>query len=273
METQESKTSILNDHINKWLEELGAETDAARASARMQAYLDFCASAPTYSARNVILIRAANPCARQVMGAGAWRKLGRYIKQGERAIQILAPIIVTRAHATEQQQERIVVGFKSVNVFDVSQTAGAALPQPPDWSSAERSDWLHARLSKFAATLGIAVEERILPTGVLGVSTGGRILLAPGASTATYIHEICHELLHHAPDAPTESSLREYEAESSAYIIARRFHLGVAQCPTYLALHGATSVAIMARMERIRAAASRVIGFVEKAEEQPIAVA
>ena len=58
-------------------------------------YADYLKSIPTmrrYSPRNALLIQMQNPNATLVAGYQAWQsKYGRYVRQGEHGIKILAP--------------------------------------------------------------------------------------------------------------------------------------------------------------------------------------
>ena len=64
-----------------------------------------------------------------------WNHLGRKVIKGQKGIRILAPMIGNRKKKdsnTEKdiakQNQRVIVGFRAVYVFDVSQTEGAPLP-------------------------------------------------------------------------------------------------------------------------------------------------
>ena len=108
-----------------------------------------------YSFNNTLLLLAQKPEASQVAGYTLWQQLGRQVAKGEKGLVILAP--VTRRindETTEETQPggsrgsarpvagpveqrtvergpRRVVGFRPAYVWDVSQTTGDPLPQPP----------------------------------------------------------------------------------------------------------------------------------------------
>ena len=63
-----------------------------------------------------------------VPGFNAWRNLNRFVRKGEKAIWILAPMVYKNADAEDGKDERIIRGFKFVPVFDVAQTDGEELP-------------------------------------------------------------------------------------------------------------------------------------------------
>lgn len=77
-----------------------------------------------------------------VAGYRAWQAKGRQVGRGETAIKVFGPV-TTREPKLDVQgrpvrdadgkpvQEIRIVGLKPVNVFDVSQTDGDPLPEPP----------------------------------------------------------------------------------------------------------------------------------------------
>ena len=97
---------------------------------------------------------------------------------------------------------------------------------------------------------------------IQGVSMGGKVILDPQAGTKTLIHEIAHELLHHVEHVLSNSTIRELEAESVAYVVAKHFGLNGLSSPNYNALHGATSDLIMQHLERIRNTAAEIINAI-----------
>jgi hypothetical protein len=249
--------------ITAHIEELAQATDAARVSEEMLRYLDACARFHKYSSFNMWLILMSNPNATDVAGFRKWQSLNRYVKKGEHGIPILAPVIVNK-DGDKLKDDKVLVGFKVVYVFDITQTEGDPLPYPPEWKSLEKDAELAVQLIRFAAKRGISVSEKPLERGVEGISRGGAIDLSPTAGTATLIHEIAHELLHQGSDQPVPASIRELEAESVAFVVARHFNLSnTRSSPNYVALHGADSKSILDHLERIRKTASEIITELE----------
>ena len=64
-------------------------------------------------------------------GYRAWQELGRHVRHGERGLQILAPVIQKIEPEKVEEEERRVVGFRVVHVFDIGQTEGVPLPEVP----------------------------------------------------------------------------------------------------------------------------------------------
>jgi hypothetical protein len=84
----------LQKKIQGYLETLALETDLARQSDEMQRYLDFVARFHQYSPSNIFLIMLTKPDATHVAGYQAWKKMGRYVRKGEKGIPIFAPLVL-----------------------------------------------------------------------------------------------------------------------------------------------------------------------------------
>lgn len=78
-----------------------------------------------YSVRNAILILAQCPHATAVAGFHDWHKVGRSVRKGEKGIMILAP---TTYRKEDQEEESLF--FRTVYVFDVSQTEELSADSP-----------------------------------------------------------------------------------------------------------------------------------------------
>lgn len=263
MNTQTSSND-LKARITKHIEELAQATDAAKVSDEIQRFLDTSAKFHQYSPFNVWLIMISKPDASHVAGFKKWQTMGRYVRRGEQGIPILAPIFTILVN-DEGKEEHKLVGFKTVFVFDVSQTEGDPLPEPPDWKSPEKNLELMNKLLGLAEAKGIQIQVKHIGRDIQGVSLGGRIILDPEAGTKTMIHELAHEMLHHSREQiQTDPSIRELEAEGTAYVVAKHFGLNGLASPNYVALHGATAELIMKHMDRIRETAAEIINAVEK---------
>ena len=252
----------LSEKITDHIHELAKATDVARMSEAMLDYLDMCAKFHKYSPNNVWLILMAKPGATKVAGFHMWKSMGRSVRKGEKGIPILAPIVVKQDKDAGEDKEKLV-GFKVVYVFDISQTEGEPIPEPPDWKSPEQNVLLSEHLIRFAESKGINVAVKELAGEIQGVSSGGAILLSPNAGTKTLIHEIAHELMHQDDDRPKNKTILELEAESVAYVVGKHFGLEGLASPNYVALHGADAEMILAHLESIRITAKGIITNVD----------
>jgi hypothetical protein len=261
-ETNQSSSTELRAMITKQLQELAEATDAARVSEVLLNYLNFCVRFHHYSWCNQLLILAAMPDAKFVAGYKKWQTFNRYVCKGQVGIPILAPLLATRINE-QGKSEEVLVGFKVVYVFDVSQTAGEDLPKEPEWKSPQKNAELKRKLIQFAHDKGVKVLEKHIGHEIQGVSLGGKIIIDPEAGTKTLIHEIAHELIHHNKSTITSSIERELEAEGTAYVVGKHFGLDGLSSPNYVALHGATAEMIMEHLEHIQIASKEIIQTLE----------
>jgi len=72
-----------------------------------------------------------------IMGKGSkqWHKFNRYVKKGEKGIPILAPLMFRVDPDDPDNKKTELYGFMVVYEFDISQTDGEPLPEPPEWKS------------------------------------------------------------------------------------------------------------------------------------------
>lgn len=153
-----------------------------------------------YSACNCMLIAMQCPEATQVAGFRAWQQLGRQVRKGEHAIRIMAPMVVKRRDDEHgEETDETITLFRAVSVFDISQTDGDPLPQPPcaPVTGDSHAPYL-AKLERFAQSIGYRVEyrplehsggfcralERLICVSTNTTSANGRV--------RTLIHELSH---------------------------------------------------------------------------------
>lgn len=204
----------------------------------------------------------------------------------KRAGKAGAPRSEDRRHGDEagpsagagDDEETRTVGFRPVYVFDVSQTDGEPLPEPPTKRLEGHEDAAHAawaRLISFAdEDLHIPVLDEDMPSSVHGYFDRSARKIAiqrnnpPLQRTKTLAHEIGHALLHADASDSHERPVMEVEAESVAFIVMH--HLGIDSGDYsfgYVALWGQEHDApklIQACGSRIAQAANRIITHLEK---------
>jgi antirestriction protein ArdC len=152
-----------------------------------------------YSIGNCMLIAMQCPEATQVAGFKAWQKLGRQVRKGEHAIRTMAPMVVKRRDENGDATDETITLFRSVSVFDISQTDGESLPAPPcEPVTGDSHASYIAKLERFAQSIGYRVEyrplehsggfcrasERLITVSTNTTSTNGRV--------RTLIHELSH---------------------------------------------------------------------------------
>jgi len=268
MSGMSDKAAGLKAAIEKSLNQLAQAVDEQRASEEMRRYLDVMARFHRYSWGNCLLISMARPDASLVGGFHHWKRLGRSVRKGERAIRILAPCPVEVENQDGDVEERVF--FRTACVFDISQTEGRELPTCELPEVAVSAEGLLRRLERVAAKRAIALAYRPLDAGHYGRSLGGRIEVAEGHATGqqakTLCHEIVHEMMHWGQDEPAGREAEELEAEAVAYVVCRHFGLDVElRASRYIALWDGDAKALGRSMERISRAARELIEDAESA--------
>jgi antirestriction protein ArdC len=203
--------------------------------------------------------------------------LGRFVKRGEKGIQILAPMVGHRRRkdAAEQQQTAnqeakpvpVLIGFRAVYVFDVAQTEGADLPEFEHNISGDAGEY-RDRLVEFLARQNIALEynEKIAPA--LGVSYGGKIAILPGLSPAEdlvcLVHETAHELLHKSDRRTmTTATVRETEAEAVAFIVGQAIGLEMGRASSdYIQMYAGNAALLAESLEVVQRTSAVILGAI-----------
>lgn len=212
------------------LAELSAGVRSLSSSERWTEYLDVQSKFHSYSFGNTVLILSQRPQASRVAGYKKWQELGRQVKKGEHQIMILAPVIkkVESEDHDPQKEERRLVGFRSVGVFDESQTEGDPLPTIAPELEGVAPEGQFQSLTDVAASFGFTVEK--VSDSVIGMANGDcnpttkHIRVKDSNSgqqqVKTLAHELGHALLHDA-DSDLPRDHKEIEAESVAYVVSK----------------------------------------------------
>jgi antirestriction protein ArdC len=206
------------------IEKLAEGVSNLTTSECWQRYLDFQSKFHRYSFGNVLLIAAQCHEATHVAGFGAWRRMNRVVRKGEKAIWILAPMVYKNADAEHGEGERIIRGFKWVPVFDISQTDGEDLPSICDRLDGDDPAGHYTVLVGVARSIGFGVEDHEFGGTTNGDCTHAErrirveIHNTPAQRVKTLAHEIAHALLHESFDS---RALAELEAESTAYVVCQ----------------------------------------------------
>lgn len=175
-----------------------------------------------YSFNNTLLIAMQRPDATLVAGYNAWKnKFNRYVKKGEKGIQIIAPAPVKEREEREKIDkdagltvlnesgepeievvERVIPRFRVTTVFDYAQTDGEPLP------TLEVNE-LTARVKDY--TLLKEAIEQVSPVPIrFGEIEGNakgyyshmdkeicvRADMGESQTIKTMIHEVAHAMLH-----------------------------------------------------------------------------
>jgi len=224
---------------NPALERLNSEVRELLDSQVWQEALKFKARFHPYSFNNALLIYLQRPDATLVAGYRRWQELGRQVRKGEQSLAILAPIVRRFEDETEGERVQQVVGFRSARVFDVSQTDGESIPEPPHPVLLEDDgEAIRAALEKveaFSISKGFPVSYENLREGALGsfsltkwaIKLRGD--LPPLQTLKTLVHELAHGLMHADPKIGEKRHLIELEAESCAFLVLHDLGLDTAR--------------------------------------------
>ena len=203
-----------------------------------------------YSFNNTLLIAMQRPDATLVAGYNAWKnKFNRYVKKGEKGIQIIAPAPVKEREEREKIDkdtgltvlnesgepeievvERVIPRFRVTTVFDYAQTDGEPLP------TLEVNE-LTARVKDY--TLLKEAIEQVSPVPIrFGEIEGNakgyyshvdkeicvRADMGESQTIKTMIHEVAHAMLHDSDQMKQHGEekdqlTKETEAESIAFTV------------------------------------------------------
>lgn len=113
--------------IKQAIEFLIKQLEAGK-SETLTAFLAAMARFHKYSFGNILAIARKKPDTQRVAGIRTWNELGRFVKKGEKGIQILAPIIGHRRKKVAAEQDQgwysqempvsMLIGFRAVYVFE-----------------------------------------------------------------------------------------------------------------------------------------------------------
>ena len=212
-------------------------------------YLTKMSQLNNYSNRNLRLILAQNPEARQVASFKQWKEnFGRYVKKGEKALRIFKPMTKIKKDENNQPildkngKPETVTFFGLVPVFDVSQTEGKEMPKAAEVKE-QLTDLDYANL--YRALMAIAKENDISVRfeemennkhGYYSVPENQIVLRSNEMNKAqiikTFLHEMAHAELHHADNPQKENLTRstaELQAESVAYVVSSYYGIDTSE--------------------------------------------
>jgi antirestriction protein ArdC len=252
------------------LAKLEQGTEAILTSEGFQAYLTMAAKFHRYSFQNTLLIMIQKPEASLVNAYDRWTQLGRQVKKGEHGIKIFYPafrkIKEEDPETGEEREVKRLASFGVGHVFDVSQTEGDPLPEPPDVREHLETDdaatAVHLKLSRFLMDEGVHLTFEELYGHKRGYWSPDKCLIAvrhtEGVSpfavgpTRTLVHEAAHFLADHR--GQVERVDAEAVAEGAAFVTMSHFGLEV----------GDASFPYIAGWAKDRAVLKRNLGEIQK---------
>jgi antirestriction protein ArdC len=191
-------------------------------------YLESRSRFHSYSFGNVMLIGWQRPDASLVAGYRRWQELGRQVRKGEGGITILAPMVRKQDRGDGAEPDRVVTGFRAVSVFDVAQTDGEPVPEPPvRLLTGDGPEGLEVALTAHADAEGLDVV-----TGPMAGAANGDIdrashtitvgdHLEPAARCKTLAHELGHWHDLGPGAVVSDRAGAEIVAESVAFVVGQ----------------------------------------------------
>ena len=261
-------------------------------SGQYAAYLTAMSKFHHYSFGNTMLIFMQCPNATHVAGYHDWRRnFGRQVKRGERGITILAPCPYRRKEEVEEAasdgspatsvQWVQRMGFRTVTVFDVSQTEGKPLPELVKKLTGDVAQY-ESMVATLRSISPYPISMESFPGGAYGCCNfvERRILVQPDMSQIqtikTMIHEVSHAKLHAPPEKTEELPqhkqrfVREMEAESVAYVVCQHFGIDTSDYSFgYVAgwSHGKELSQLRESLDLIRNTAAELIDGIDPPKE------
>ena len=244
-----------------------------------QAFADYLATMArfhTYSFGNVLLIKLQRPDSTRVAGYQRWKQLGRQVKRGEQGIKILVPHAIRTTDLETGEEQIIVRSFGLGTVFDVSQTEGRPLPEPPVTQEIRQATdagaALYGHLERFLADQGITVAQEELDRGHGYYAPAERRIaigshLAGDQRTKTLAHEAAHVVAEHRGDTSREDA--ETVAESAAFVVLHHYGIDTSSYTfAYVAGWAQQRQVVRRNLEAIQRTAHALIAGIEGPGEE-----
>ncbi|WP_257593972.1 ImmA/IrrE family metallo-endopeptidase [Lactiplantibacillus plantarum] len=251
-------------------------------SDQFKKYLNTLAKFHQYSARNIDLIYAQNPQATQVAGFKQWQTdFNRTVNKGAKAIRIAAPIIKKITPADQKRldttDERAIVGYRYLPIFDVAQTSGAPVLSAKDFVKGNLADHQNVTslYNAFKDYLNqqtdLQVSEAPLAKlngakGYFQPSTNEIVIGGDESDNAlklkTLYHEYAHSQLHGLKSAFKDRprAYQETQAEAVAYVAMQNIGVDTSNYSLgYVATWAKDKAVIHSALSEIQQVSNKVI--------------
>jgi hypothetical protein len=279
----EARAKYLKETIDGAIERLAEQLAEGHTSDYLK-LLTFWSRFHRYSHGNALLIFAQRPDATQVAGYRTWKRQGRQVKSGARAIIIWCPILRTIEDEDTGLPVEVVVGFNPCPVFAAEDLTDIATnPLPTLWKRLpDDAEALYRHLKTKVEEHGLRVEEIALPPSKQGMtSPSGMIILAAGLDSRNRImvllHEVAHAIEHYRPEREGASrEQKELEAESASAVICAILGIEHPTARDYILMYAGTAEDLKASLAAIRRMVGRMVnllGLTKSADESAAALA
>lgn len=251
-------------------------------SEKFKSYLDTLAKFHRYSQRNIDLIYSQNPSASQVAGFKKWQNdFKRSVNKGEKGIRIAAPIIKKLTPEDQKRldttEEKAIVGYRYIPVFDISQTSGEPVLSAKDFVKENLADHQNVTslYNAFKDYLNqqtdLKVSEVPLATlngakGYFQPSTNEIVIGGDEPDNAlklkTLYHEYAHSQLHGLKSAFKDRprAYQETQAEAVAYVAMQNIGVDTSNYSLgYVATWAKDKAVIHSALSEIQQVSNKVI--------------
>ncbi|WEY51364.1 hypothetical protein P3T66_10220 (plasmid) [Latilactobacillus sakei] len=251
-------------------------------SEKFKSYLDTVAKFHRYSQRNIDLIYSQNPSASQVAGFKKWQNdFKRSVNKGEKGIRIAAPIIKKLTPEDQKRldttEEKAIVGYRYIPVFDISQTSGEPVLSAKDFVKENLADHqnvtslYNAFKNYLNNNTDIKVSEKRLSElggakGYFQPSTNEIVIGGDEPDNAlklkTLYHEYAHSQLHGLKSAFKDrpQAYQETQAEAVAYVAMQNIGVDTSNYSLgYVATWAKDKAVIHSALSEIQQVSSKVI--------------
>lgn len=245
--TKEEKREYFKKQMDELKENIEDKiTDFLENSEELKAFISFRRKHfRSYSLNNTLLIYKQYPTASFVAGYKKWTELDYQVKKGSKAINILVPMIIK-----EEEGKEKIYGFKSGNIFDISQVEATEKAQELptiDTTIKATKDTLYTPKKLFEGVKEYIeqfcpiLEDRNIGAA-LGATDGNQIYLKATENrvdmAGVLIHEFCHFHNHFKENRKNlTKDLKETEAEITTLIFGSYFNLNIEGGFKYLAMY------------------------------------
>lgn len=243
------KKTSKEDKLEEIKEKLKSGVLSLKNSQQYKDYLVFMGNLHSYSTRNMLLIYQQMPNATVVGPYSFWKKQKRYVKKGEHAIRIFAPIIKhpaiskkepenseVKGHLDQSKSIKIsdpeeVTGYRAVSIFDISQTDGEPIPNILNYleGNSKTAQCLIDAITKVSDYP--VIYDNCKGTGSFNKKN---LIVRPDLSVdqtaKTLLHEYTHSCYHKdITDYKERRGFYENQAESTAFMVAHHFGLDTSE--------------------------------------------
>ncbi len=287
-EKQASQLKAVTDQLEKGVSDVFQ-------SDKYKDFLNVMAKFPRYSVNNSILIMMQKPDAQLCQSFTGWKEMGRFVKKGEKGLNILAPAPYKVEREVQKQdangklmfdhdgepitekQEITIRAFKVVKTFDLSQTDGKELPSLGVSELVGDVDGYSKLFEALMEVCPVPITFENIEGGSKGYyhQEEKRIAINEGMSEVqnvkTAIHEMAHQKLHDKDAVGMVDDLsrngKEVQAESVAYVVCQHYGIDTSDYSfSYVAgwSEGKETPELKASLNTIREAAADLITQIDE---------